>query len=139
MSEVKIDINEVVKGIDKELGEARSGRIQNKAINKGMDKVADDLENAFGKFIGTKYSTGATRDEITILKARQTKNARIGSIGWRGPKDRYRLVHLNEWGYTRKGKKYRPRMQGTIGNTMQLSEPKYFNIVHQELRKEYAR
>ncbi|MGY3766943.1 hypothetical protein ACWOAH_10490 [Vagococcus vulneris] len=114
-------------------------RIQNQAINKGAEIVAEDISQAFNKFVGTKYSTGATRNEVTLQKARKINNTRAASIGWSGPKERYRLIHLNEFGYTRKGKKYRPRMVGTIEQTMTSSQGKYLDTVYKELKKEYAR
>lgn len=139
MSNVKIDIKEVTTAIDKELGEMKSGQIQNKALNKGSELVADNLKNTLGKFVGTGYSKGHTRDEIVVQKARKTNDGRSSSIGWNGPKERYRLIHLNEFGYTRKGKKYRPRMQGTVTQTVAQSESRYYDAVYKELKKGYER
>lgn len=135
----RVDISEVVKAIDKELKGTQSSRIQNAAINKGAEKVADNTSKAFAKFKGTKYSTGATADEVVVQRSRKTQYGRAAKVGWSGPKERYRLIHLNEWGYTRKGKTYRPRMMGTVQKSLDQSEREYFDIVGKELQKGYAR
>ena len=36
----------------------------------------------------------------------------------KGPTGRYRIIHLNEHGYTRNGKKYTPRGFGVIAKTI---------------------
>lgn len=135
----KIEIQKVLKSIDAELGSVKASKAQNDAINKGAELVANKLRDNLSKFVGTKHSTGATRDELTIQKARKVNTVRMASVGWNGPKERYRIIHLNEWGYTRKGKKYRPRMYGTVTNTLNTSEREYFNTVYKELKKAYER
>ena len=134
---VKVDIQDVLKSMEKEINNPKTNKIQNDALNKGSQVISSKLTSGFNKFVGTKYSTGATRDEITVQRARKTKDGRMASIGWNGPKERYRLIHLNEWGYTRKGKKYRPRMSGTVTNTLKASENDYLNTVYKELKKAY--
>lgn len=135
----KVDISEVVKAIDKELKGYQSARIQNDAINAGAKKVAENTSKAFAKFKGTKYSTGATAEEVVVQRSRKIQYGRMAKVGWNGPKDRHRLIHLNEWGYTREGKTYRPRMMGVVQKSLDQSEKEYFDIVWKELQKGYAR
>ncbi len=116
---VKIDIISVTKAIDRELSPSKASRIQNAAINKGAAKVADNLKNAFSKFKGSEYSTGATADEVTASRARKSAVGRRAEVGWNGPKERYRLIHLNEWGYTKNGKRHKPRMMGTVQGSLE--------------------
>lgn len=133
-----VEISEVLKALDKELSESKLGTVQNKAINKGAVVVAEKMKTQLSRFSGTKLSKGYSGDEVVIQKSRKTQNGRESTIGWNGPKDRYRLIHLNEWGYTKKGKKYRPRLQGTVTESVKDSEKEYLNIVHGELRKAYG-
>ncbi|MFO5689582.1 hypothetical protein, partial [Klebsiella pneumoniae] len=54
--------------------------------------------------------SGATYDEVVKSNV---KGASYGikeiDVGWRGDKSRWRLVHLNEFGYTKSGRYNRPR------------------------------
>ena len=136
---VKIEITEVLKKIDKELDPKKATRIQNAAINKGAEKVASNLQGAFNKFKGTKQSKGFTADEVTTSKARKAAEGRRAEVGWSGPKERYRLIHLNEWGYTRHGKRYKPRMMGTVQQTLDKSDKEYFETVGKELADGYTK
>lgn len=134
---VEIDIKEFEKRINEEISGNKASRIQNKALVKGADKMQAELKQSFGKFVGTKYSKGYTRDEIVRSNARNNKNGRYVEVGWNGPHERYRLIHLNEWGYTRNGKRYKPRMMGTVQKTLDRTEKEYYRIVREELKKGY--
>ena len=52
------------------------------------------------------------------------------------PTGRYRIIHLNEHGYTRNGKNT-PRGFGVIAKTLKEVESEYRNIVIKELKKNY--
>lgn len=134
---VEIDIKELEKMINEAVSRTKSGHIQNKALKKGAEKIQSELKQSFGKFVGTKYSKGYTRDEIVRSNARNNKNGRYIEVGWNGPHERYRLIHLNEWGYTRNGKRYKPRMMGTVQKTLDRTEKEYYRIVGEELKKGY--
>jgi len=134
-----IDISNLLKAIDKELSSSQASLVKNKAINTGSENVAENLRTAFNKFKGTKYSKGYTADEVTRQKARKTRKGRTASIGWNGPHERYRLIHLNEFGYNRFGKRYNPRMMGTVQNTVEQSRKQYFETVGEELSNYYKR
>ena len=100
-------LKELERNINAELTSRKSNKLMNDAVNAGGDKVVSNLKNEFSKYKGSGYSTGATSDEIVRSNARMTNlNGRQLKVGWNGPKERYRLVHLNEFGYTKKGRKY---------------------------------
>lgn len=104
-------VDEVIKSLDEQFSERRSSSIQNKAINKAAENFKDGLAEAI-----TSYKdTGATVDETTRSRAsKKADGTRTSRVGWRGPKQRYKLIHLNEFGYVRWGKKYNPRGSGVI-------------------------
>ncbi|HDZ0037534.1 TPA: hypothetical protein RRP60_002736, partial [Staphylococcus aureus] len=52
-----------------------------------------------------------------------------------GPMNRKNIIHLNEHGYTRDGKKYTPRGFGVIAKTLAASERKYKEIIKKELAR----
>ncbi len=58
-----------------------------------------------------------------------------------GPMNRKNIIHLNEHGYTRDGKKYTPRGFGVIAKTLAASERKYREIIKKELanKNEYIK
>lgn len=136
---VKIEITEVLKKIDKELDPKKATRVQNEAINQGAAKVAANLKEAFNKFRGTQHSTGATADEVTAGKAKKTTGGRRAEVGWSGQKQRYRIIHLNEWGYTKHGKRYKPRMMGTVQQSVDKSNEEYFETVGRVLVEGYTK
>ncbi|WP_039638795.1 hypothetical protein [Lacticaseibacillus casei] len=81
--------------------------------------------------------TGATVNEITAGKPRLRGGVRNIKIGWSGDgsKQRWRLVHLNEFGYTRNGRTYAPRGIGKIRSSYDEMQPKLKELEAAELRK----
>ena len=67
--------------------------------------MAVNLKNAVSSY----RDTGKTVIEVTTGKPRLRGGVRTINVGWSGSGSgqRYRLVHLNEFGYTRYGKRYR--------------------------------
>lgn len=126
-------IKELEKQINNELTSRKASTAINKAVNKGGDTVVEELKREFDKF----SNTGASRDEIVRSDARNSNNVRGLKVGWEGPKDRWRLIHLNEFGYSKAGKQFRPKGMGTIVRTTENSKGKYFNTVFEEMKKNY--
>src|SRR5699024_11937910 len=56
-------------------------------------------------------------------------------IYWEGPKNRKNIIHLNEHGYTRDGKKYTPKGYAVIAKTLEAGELKYRSIIRREMTK----
>lgn len=104
-----------------------------KALTESSDYMLNEMKSHFKAF----KDTGASIDEMTRTKpftdARDRQRTVV--IEWVGPKDRYRLIHLNEHGYDRNGKKVIPRGFGVIEKTLQASQARYRKIVVDELRK----
>lgn len=119
------------KAILEKYSGAKSTGIINSAVYEGTEVFAEDLQ----KNIGTFKDTGAERDEIVVRKTRKTADGYIAKVGWNGPKSRYRIVHLNEFGYNRKGKQYTPKGFGVIAKTISQSSGKYFKIVEGKMRE----
>lgn len=104
-------VDEVIKALEEQFGDRRLTRIQNQAINEAAEKFKDGLAEA----ISVYQDTGATVDETTRSRAsKKADGTRTARVGWRGPKQRYKLIHLNEFGYVRWGRSYSPRGAGVI-------------------------
>ena len=80
--------------LEEKFGQARMQQIADQALLKGAEVIKKELEQNFQSF----RDTGASIDEITISAPKPGPNGRRRDIHWVGPKDRYRLIHINEWG-----------------------------------------
>lgn len=103
------------------------------ALEKASDYMMNKLKIGFESFkdTGASINEMTRTDPFTSTRDRQ----RTVVIEWEGPKDRYRLIHLNEHGYERNGKKHIPKGFGVIEKTLQSSQQKYVSIVREELSK----
>lgn len=124
-------MKETLDNIENTLGDNKMRSVARKAINAGAQKVEAQLKRDLVVF----RDTGATIDEVVRQNARQINYKTEAAIGWNGPKKRYRLVHLNEWGYTRKGAQIRPRGFGVIAKSLKSSESMYLNTVVEEVKR----
>nr|DAK18902.1 MAG TPA: tail component [Caudoviricetes sp.] len=97
-------VDEVLRNLNNKLGSGRRNRISREAINYAAEFAENDLKEVTGTF----QRTGRTTQETTHSEARK-----IGSeffqakVGW-GAGSRWRLEHLNEFGFTKYGKTYPP-------------------------------
>lgn len=123
-------VNATLKELEKRLGEKQMQKISRQAINKAGEEIKKDLKQDMKSF----RDTGASIDEVVQQNATKKSTGVSGRIGWNGPQNRYKLIHLNEWGYTRFGKQYRPRGFGVIEKSLRGSESKYLETVESELR-----
>lgn len=102
---------EILANLEKKLGKAKTNRVVNKALRTTADEIVLITKEAVAFY----RDTGATYDEVV---RGNVKGASSGiksiDVGWRGDMDRWRLVHLNEFGYTRFGKYVRPQGMGAI-------------------------
>ena len=124
-------VQETLSALEKKFGEKKTQTLTKTAINAGAGKVEKNLQNDMIVF----KDKGYTIDEVVKKQATYKNYKAEAEIGWNGPHQRYRIIHLNEWGYTRKGKQIRPRGFGVITKSLKNSEPLYFNTVFEEVRK----
>lgn len=123
-------IRELEKAITEKYSGNKNGMILNQALNNGADIVVEKLKQNFGAFKNLGYS----QDEIVRTKASKTVAGRKVKLGWNGPHKRYKIVHLNEFGYTRYGKRYTPGGFGVIDKTLKETEPTYLQEVAKGLK-----
>lgn len=116
--------------LEKQLGKDKTNAITRKAINKAATGVKSNLKSDIEPF----KDTGATYDEIVLTNARKIKGDIRADLGWNGPQDRWRLVHLEEWGYQRNGRQIKPRTFGAITKSLKSSEEMYLSTIEQEMR-----
>lgn len=124
-------VKETIRVLEKKLGEKKMKTLTKKAINVAAEKVEKKLQNDMLVF----KDKGYTIDEVVRKDAIYRNGNAEAEIGWNGPHERYRLIHLNEWGYTRDGRQIKPRGFGVITKSLKNSEPLYFDTVSEEVKK----
>ncbi len=119
-------MKEVMKFLDDLEGVAEE--VIDKALVEGAKVMAEYIKQHLWPF----RDTGATVKEITISEPFTENGTRMIKIHWKGPKERYRIIHLNEWGTVRAPN---PPAKGAIQRAMRVGESKYFRTLKDEIEK----
>ena len=123
---------EIIAYLEKKYGRSATKRITDFALTKGGQKVAQIIKNNMKSF----KDTGESVEETTVSKPMTINGVRTVKIHWRGPKQRYRIIHLNEYGhFDRAGKWVNTAGKGVIENAMREGRETYFRTVKEEMRK----
>lgn len=123
--------DDVLKELEKQINPRQVSKVTNEALQAGAEIVKDRVVGEFEKF----KDTGASIDEIVISKVGTRDGVKTIKLGWNGPKERYRIIHLNEFGFDNNGRKIKPKGYGALNRAIKLSEKKYFDTVYKELKK----
>lgn len=121
-------INALINELERRLGSNRMQEINDRALKEGTKVFVRELKLQFEHF----KDTGASIDEITISEPMWVRGKRTIKVHWRGPKGRYRIIHLNEWGTV---KNPNPRGKGVIARALRNAEDAYRRVVRQELER----
>ena len=126
-------VKELERQLERRFGETAMRRKADDALEKASEYLLKELKKNFEVF----KDTGASIDEMHKTKPFTAASDKLRTvvIDWSGPMDRYKLIHLNEHGYTRNGIKYTPRGMGTIAKTLEASQSRYREIIKEELRR----
>ena len=119
------------KELDEELRKFHEKRIvaaQDKALRAGANFFVNKLRTAYLPY----KKTGAIIKEVTFDEPFGPPDKRNITIRWRGPKDRYRVIHLLEFGTI---KNPNPKQKGVIQRTLAESQAEYRKIIKRELAK----
>ena len=133
---VSVDVeglDEVVNKLSEKFSERKLAKVENDALRLSGRLTAVKLKQAVSSY----RDTGATVIEIVAGKPRLRDAGRTINVGWNGDgsKQRWRLVHLNEWGYTRNGKSYRPRGVGKVQQAYEDVKQPAIDLTKKELEK----
>ncbi|WP_239255420.1 HK97 gp10 family phage protein [Listeria ilorinensis] len=124
--------DDIIREMEKRYSPAKVKKAARTALIEGAEVVEKAMQASFNSFA----DTGASRDEIVFSLPRSIGGVLRIRLGWRGPKDRWRLIHLNENGYTRDGRRVTPRGYGTIRRTVAAVSPAFIAAVQESLRKQ---
>lgn len=111
-------LNKLLKEIEDRYGKENVQRVSDQALVKGADVFVQELKRQFESF----KDTGASIREITVSKPVTISRARTVRVHWKGPDNRYRIIHLNEFGTV---KNPTPRGKGAIARAMRNAENAY--------------
>ncbi|WP_043982280.1 HK97 gp10 family phage protein [Priestia megaterium] len=114
--------------LEKRFGEEKVRKISDQALKDGAKVFVNELKNQFESF----KDTGASIDEIKISRPVYVKGVRTIKIHWRGPKERYRIIHLNEWGTVQNPN---PKGKGTIARALRNAENAFHTAVKEAVRR----
>ncbi|HEY4601258.1 MAG TPA: hypothetical protein VIG73_08315 [Cerasibacillus sp.] len=120
-------VNKLLSELERKLGKSNIQRVSDKALTEGAKVFVAELKRQFETF----KDTGASIDEITISKPMTVARKRIVKIYWRGPKGRYRIIHLNEWGTINNPN---PRGKGKIALALRNAEKAYRDTIVRYLK-----
>lgn len=109
---------QLLNNLDRKLGKSAMQRISDKALMDAAKVFVKELKSQFQTF----KDTGASINEITISNPMWVNGVRTVKVYWKGPKNRYRIIHLNEWGTV---KNPNPRGKGAIARAMKNAEKAY--------------
>lgn len=123
-------IEQLEKAIKEKYEGAAAKRIQRQTVADASELVVEKLRGNYEKING-KYSKGYTATEVMSGNPTTKNDLASVKIGWNGSKDRWRLIHLEEWGYVRSGKQYKPPSYKSIEKTLKEVEQPYA----EEIRK----
>lgn len=119
-------ISEVLANIQRQLGAQAVERISDQALRDASLVFKSSLISQLETF----KDTGATVDEVTFTEPYSVNGVRTITVHWKGPKGRYRVIHLNEYGTV---KNPNPRGKGAIARALQASEAAYKRAIAESI------
>lgn len=124
-----------IRGISELLGEIES-RLGAETVTRISDQALKDASLVFKQALRAQLltfkDTGATVDELTFTEPYTKDGVRTITVHWKGPKGRYRVIHLNEFGTV---KNPNPRGKGAIARALQQSERSYKEAIRNAIER----
>lgn len=115
----------LIAELEKRFGKAKMQQISDRALKAGAEVFVKELKAQLATF----KDTGATIREVTISEPFTQSGVRTVKVHWRGPDNRYRIIHLNEWGTIQNP---RPRGKGKIALAMRNAENAYREAIKKQ-------
>ena len=123
-------VSQVLGELESRFGRSRVDSASDRALTAGALVFSMELRRQLQTF----RDTGATIDELTIAAPSSGEiGTRHVKVYWRGPKSRYRIIHLNEWGSIRNPN---PRGKHKIAKAMANSRRAYGQAIRDSLRRD---
>ncbi|PKR79188.1 hypothetical protein CEY16_05425 [Halalkalibacillus sediminis] len=121
-------LDRLLNDLENRFGEKEMQRISDRALEEAADVFVHELKQQFQSF----RDTGASIREITLSKPYSEQGARTIKVHWKGPDERYRVIHLNEFGTV---KNPNPAGKGAIARALRNSEKAYHNTIRRVVER----
>lgn len=121
--------------IEKQLTEMYSSRKTSTILNGAINKGAERVENNLRKEMEKHKDSGYTADAVVRTNARNNVSGRVAQVGFSSYKGRASIVHLGEFGYSIKGLRVITPAFGAIQKVAEENKQDYLEIVRQEVMK----
>lgn len=125
-------MKELERALEWKYGRQKMKKITDKALIAGGQVIIKEIQGNFQSF----KDTGASIDEVTLSKPYSLNGVQTIKVHWKGPDDRYRIIHLNEFGTV---KNPNPDGKGSIDRALRSGRDTYFKIVKRHLEKGWCR
>lgn len=127
-------LKELEQELMKQYNPARMEKIIDKALIAGAKRILHIIKQEQSKY----RETGATVSEATISEPMTLRGERIVKVHWRGPKNRYAIIHLQEQGfYNRDGTFNSPDSKGALQRAIIEGREVYAQTIKSELEKHF--
>ncbi|WHY15751.1 hypothetical protein QNH16_08965 [Peribacillus frigoritolerans] len=118
----------LIAELERRLGKMKVQQVSDKALKQGAQVFIKELKYQFASF----KDTGASIEEMTISEPMWVSGVRTIKVYWKGPKSRYRIIHLNEFGTV---KNPNPRGKGAIARAMRSAESSYREAIKKAIKE----
>ncbi|MGW6384986.1 hypothetical protein [Peribacillus butanolivorans] len=118
----------LVAELERRIGKMKAQQLSDKALKRGAQVFIKELKSQFESF----KKTGASIEEMKISEPMWVAGVRTVKVYWRGPKERYRIIHLNEFGTVQNPN---PKGKGSIARAMRNAERAYREAIKQAIRE----
>jgi len=123
-------MDDILRKLEQKFGAAKVTR----AVNKTLNSAGDDTQKKVTQAVSAFRDTGATTAQVTRTNARKIMEVPTVKIGW-GQGTRWRLEHLNEFGYNRHGQFIRPRGFGVLQSVIDSEKVEYPSRIRKGLKE----
>lgn len=115
-------LDEALAEVERRLGAEKMQQISDAALKDAAAVFEKELLSQLSTFSGVAGTTGATKDEVKFSEPYDVNGVRTITVHWSGPKQRYRIIHLNEFGTINNPN---PKGKGAIARALRNAETAY--------------
>ncbi len=126
MSVIITGVNELVSQLEKRYGKEAMKKKVDAALMKGAAVFKRELIKEFNQF----KDTGSSLLEITLSTPMTVAGKRTIKVHWKGDKQRYRVIHLNEFGTVNNPN---PKGKGAVARAERAARDAYQQVIKEEL------
>lgn len=126
-----VGMEEVLNNLERKLGSSRVKMVVNKSLRQVGKEAEEDLKSAVSVFA----RTGGTVEQTTHSNVSWADyGIPTVKIGWRSG-SRWRLEHLQEFGFSRYGRAVSPRGRGVLRKYVDRYEAEYPKKIQEGLKE----